>query len=272
MREFCKWLFASREEPFDISVFNIWHILYIIIIVGSTLALGYFLAKRGDNDRRERTLRLLSICLTIVYIADFFIQPLYTSDYSMIVDKLPFHICTLLCPVVAFVQFNSKFEKLREPVTLLAVVAPLMYLTYPGSAIGDISPFCYKVIQTFVYHGLLFSWGVTSLMTRKLVPDIKNWYKSLIGIFMIAAWAMLGNVTYGVAWGDAGGEPHYDWFFLTGSTFPFVPEWLMPFAVIAAVFGMVMIIYGIYYLVIHILNKRAASASVNTEEKETVNV
>lgn len=108
-------------------------------------------------------------------------------------------------------------------------------------------------------------------MTRRVIPSLKNCYKSLIAICIIAAWAMLGNITYGVAWGDAGGEPHYDWFFLTGSTFPFVPTWLMPFAVIAAVFGMVMIIYGIYYLVLHIADKRSKDELADTPEEKKEN-
>lgn len=139
MREFCKWLFATREEPFDISLFNIWHILYIVIIVGCTLALGYYVSRHGEQ-LRKRTLRALAYALVIIYLGDFFIQPLFSSDYSMNVDKLPFHICTVLCPIVAFVQFNGKFERFREPVALLSIVAPLMYITYPGTAIGSISP------------------------------------------------------------------------------------------------------------------------------------
>lgn len=63
----------------------------------------------------------------------------------------------------------------------------------------------------------------------------------MIAIICIALWASLGNAVY------SNPDHHYDWFFLTGSSFPFVPEPLMPLAVVVAILGMVFIIYGIYY-------------------------
>lgn len=261
MHRFLLWLFETRDEPFEISFLSLFHILFLVIIIGLTIALAYYLSKH--EDKKKPTLRLLTYSLTIIYIADFFIQPFLSSDFSMNIDKLPFHICTALCPIVAFTEFNEKFAKIKEPVAFLAIVAPLMYLVYPGSAIGDVSPFCYKIIQTFVYHGILFSWGLNTLTSGQFVPNIKNWYKSLIGICLIAAWATIGNLSYNTSY--LGNDPdahHYDWFFLTGTTFPFVPSYLMPLAVIAAVFGMVMIIYGLYYLYMHLYTKRALKNEV----------
>ncbi len=257
MRSFFIWLF-SDDKPFNIDVFNFWHILYAVVIIGSTIALGIFLSKKGP-ETVEKALRIIAFSIIFLYLSDFFIQPLMHGDASiageMNIDKLPFHICTLLAPVISFVQFNKRFEKffdiIREPVALLAIVAPLMYITYPNGAVGDISPICYKILQTFIYHGLVFSWGFNVLATRTVVPCIKNWWKSLACIVCVALWASLGNAVY------TNTDNHYDWFFLTGSSFPFVPPVLMPFAVVAAILGMVFIIYGIYYAVMAIKKKTA---------------
>lgn len=268
MREILKWLVQYREEPFDIEWLSIFHIVYLLLAVSIPLVIAWRLVK-GENKKTEKYLRALSITMLVLYIGDFFAHPLMRDDYGMNVDKLPFHICTLMCIVVAFTQFNAKFERFREPVAFLSVVAPLMYICYPGTAIGTESPFSYEILQTFAYHGTLYAWGVTNIATGRVKPNIRNWYKSLIGICMIAVWAGLGNMVYN------GDGQHYDWFFLTGSTFPFVPKFLMPFAVIAAVFGMVMIIYGIYYLVKHIIENRAAAKAAEeetVEEKENVTV
>ena len=266
MREVLKWLVQYREEPFDIEWMSIFHIVYLLLAVSIPLVISWRLVK-GGNKKTEKYLRILSIVTLLLYIGDFFAHPLMRADYGMNVDKLPFHICTLMCIVVAFVQFNTKFERFREPVAFLSVVAPLMYLCYPGTAIGTESPFSYEILQTFAYHGALYAWGVTNIATGRITPNIKHCYKALIGICMIAVWAGLGNIVYN------GDGQHYDWFFLTGSTFPFVPKVLMPFAVIAAVFGMVMIIYGIYYWVKHIIETKAAKAQEETaEEKESVTV
>ncbi len=267
MYKFCSWLFGDREEPFEIAFLSFFHILYLVIIIGLTIALAFYLSKHGE--KKKGTLRLIAYSLVVVYVADFFIQPFASSDFSMNIDKLPFHICTVLCPIAAFTEFNKRFEKIKEPVAILAVVAPLMYLVYPGSAIGEISPFCYRIIQTFVYHGLLFSWGLNTLASGQFVPNIRNWYKSLIGICLIAAWATLGNLMYNTSYLGEDGGAHYDWFFLTGTTFSFVPSYLMPFAVIAAIFGMVMIIYGLYYAYMHLYAKHIAKCALKEAEEKS---
>lgn len=273
MREFILWLFDDRATPCEIALFNFWHILYFVLIIGGIITAGVFL-NRASVENQTKVFSILSIALCALYIFDYFAIPLYNTHtcddgtvlYMLDVDKLPFHICTVLCPIVAFVQFNKKFDRFREPVAILAIVAPLMYLTYPGAAVGDLSAFCYKVLQTFIYHGTLLAWGYLNLATGTVKPRFKDCYKVLIGICLIAVWALIGNLTYGTAF-DHSGSPHYDWFFLTGSTFPFVPKPLMPFAVIVAVFGVALCVYGLYYLVLHIQAKRAKNT-----EKETATV
>lgn len=265
MHEFWLWLFNDQWEEggLEIAFLSFFHILYLAMIIGLSIALACYLNKH--EDKKKSTLRILAYSLVVLYLADFFIQPFFSSDFTMNIDKLPFHICTMMCPVVAFTQFNSKFDKIREPVAFLATAASLMYLVYPGSAIGELSPFCYKVLQTFVYHGVLFAWGVNTIASGQFVPTIKNWYKSLIGLCMVAAWATIGNLSYNTSYlGNDPNAHHYDWFFLTGTTFSFVPPYIMPFVVIAAVFSVVMCLYGIYYLYMHFNKNHAQKKS---EEK-----
>jgi len=129
-----------------------------------------------------------------------------------------------------------------------------MYIVYPGSALGTESPFCYEIIQTFVYHGLLLAYGVLLITTQTVIPNIKNSNKSLIGIGITMIWAALGNIVYSEeGWGKG-----YDWFFITGKTFPFIPQFLMPLVVVACTFGMVIVIYGLYYLVDYIIKRQKA--------------
>ena len=238
MREFLLNLFGTDEGSIEITLFSIWHILYFVLIVGGTIG-SCFLLRNKSDETKDKVRNMLADLVIGIYLGDFFIQPFMSSDYSMNVDKLPFHICTLMGIVVPFVQFNKKFEKIREPITCLSLVASLMYITYPGSALGGVAPFCYKVVQTFVFHGLLFSYGYLSVATNSVKLEFKNIWKELCVLVVIALWAGLGNTLY------SSSEHHYDWFFITGSTFPFVPKGLMPFTVIAAVFGMCAIIYGL---------------------------
>lgn len=242
MRDFLIRLFETKEEPFDITLYSVWHIAYALIIFVSIFTVAWLLRKKSGSAK-TKVLNFIAYVIAIVYIGDFFIQPLF-RDGAMNVDKLPFHICTLLCPVIAFTQFNKSFACIKEPVAFLSIISPLMYIVYPGSALGTESPFCYEIIQTFIYHGLLLAYGVLILTTRTIVPSIRNCYKSLIGLCFTAIWASIGNIVYSEeGWGKG-----YDWFFITGKTFPFVPSAIMPFVVILCTFGMVLIIYGIYYI------------------------
>ena len=277
MRDFLIKLFAKVEtEGFlEIDVFNFWHILYVALIVGAMIVGGIYMNK-ATEETKNKVFSILVTVLCALYAFDFFAIPLYLTEtleggeifYTLDVDKLPFHICTVLCPVVAFVQFNKKFARFREPVAILAIVAPLMYITYPNGAVGGISALCYKIIQTFLYHGVLLAWGYLNLATGTVKPAFKRCYKVLIGICLIALWATVGNLTYNESYIGEGSAKHYDWFFLTGTSFGMHPA-LMPFAVIAAVFGVALMVYGLYYLVLHIASKKS-SANVKEEETATV--
>ena len=257
------WLFKKREEPFEIAFLSFFHILFFVVIIGLTFALAYYLNKH--EEKRRPTLRRLAYALVVLYVADFFLQPFVTSDFTMNIDKLPFHVCTVLCPLVAFAEFNPKFKSFKEPITIMAIVGPLMYLVYPGNAIGEISPFCYKILQTFTYHGVLFCWGIITLLSGEFLPHIRNWYKTLILLGGMAVWATFGNLVYNSSYlGNDSDAEHFDWMFLTGSSFSFVPPVLMPILSITAIFGVAVAVYGLYHLYIHLLEKRR----VKDEEKE----
>ncbi|MBQ7363332.1 MAG: YwaF family protein [Clostridia bacterium] len=268
MKDFFLWLFKERTEPFDITFFSIWHILFMVLIFGGTIAAAILIRKKSD-EVKERICRGLIITAVSLYVLDMFVMPLYVDSYNAHVDKLPFHICTLMSIVAIFVQFNKKLSFLREPVAFLSIVAPMMYICYPGTAIGDVSPFCYRIIQTFLYHGILFAWGFMRIATKAVVPNIKNCYKSLIALLVVAVWAAFGNAVYE--------DYNSNWFFLEGGIIPLpeaVEPFLAPVIVIVGIFAMVMTIYGIYYATVAIMKKYSKTETVgeNTEEKTEITV
>ena len=265
MREFLLKIFSTTDGSAEIALFNFWHILYWLIIVGGSIGAA-FLLKGKTQQTKQKTLRVLAWLLPSLYIADFLIMPLARTDFTIDVDKLPFHICTLLSFFVPFAQFNKKFDKVKDAIACLAIVSSLMYLTYPGAAVGDLTPWCYRVLQTFLYHGVLFAWGFLSVATGEITLDFKTIWKPLVGIAMIIVWALYGSTVYSHA------DHHFDWFFVTGSTFPFVPTPLMPFAVFFAVGGMCAIIHAIDLGVKKRLAKKSATQTVETIENESVEV
>ncbi len=262
MREFLLKVFSTTDGNAEIALFNFWHIFYWLLIIGGSIGAA-FLLKGKTQKTKEKTLRVLAWVLPSLYIADFLIMPLARTDFTIDVDKLPFHICTLLAFFVPFAQFNKKFEKIKDAIACLAIVSSLMYLTYPGSAVGELTPWCYRVLQTFLYHGVLFAWGFLSVATGEITLDFKTIWKPLVGIAMIIVWALYGSTVYSHA------DHHFDWFFVTGSTFPFIPEPLMPFAVFFAVGGMCAIIHAIDLGVKKYLEKQANKTAETIEDNET---
>ncbi len=266
MRDWIISLFNPNVYGLEIGLFDLWHIGYLLMVVGVPIALTFLLKNKSQNIKRT-VINVYLIAATVSYALDFILvafgEIAYAKGSSIhaIVDKFPFHICTLTSILACFGQFNARFKWLKKSAIVLSVVAPLMYCCYPGTALGDISPLSYKVTQTFFYHGCLFAYGMLSITLGGTKLDIKKCWHEAIALVGIALWAGLGNYLF-----NQEGSHHYDWFFLTGSTFPFIPVWLMPFAVVAAIFCMVLIIYGIYYLVLKLAKKQAEKVTEQAPE------
>ncbi len=258
MREFFVKLFSYTGEEGNtiIELFSVWHFLYLFLIIGGTIATAVLIRKKSEKFKRT-FLTVIAIIIPILYLSDIFVQAL-CYDFFTLIDKLPFHICTILAIFIPFVHFNKKFEPIKEVIGCLAIVSCLMYMTYPGSALGE-APWSYGIMQTFAYHGLVFAWGFLSVSTGAIKLQFKNIWKVFVALAVMVAWAFLGNTLYSSA------EHHYDWFFVTGSTFPFIPQWLMPFAVVVAVFGVAACVYGIDLATRKIIAKCAAKKAVVAE-------
>lgn len=195
-------LFKSSHFNTGIKItpFSISHIVYLLLIAGGIVG-GYLLLRKKDESCKEKALKILAIAFTISYISDFFMHDFVYGGLNM--DKLPFHICTVLCPIAVFTQFNKKFAKFKEPVVILSILAPMMYLCYPAS-VGSGEPWCYQAVQTMFYHGVLMAWGILSVCFGAIKPIFKNIWKTTVLLVIITLWAKLGNSMY----------EDYNWFFL----------------------------------------------------------
>ena len=64
---------------------------------------------------------------------------------------------------------------------------------------------------------------------------------------MILVWADLGNTVYG---------REQNWFFIESSIFPFLPDKIMPLAVVLSVFGSCIVVHLVYHGVRALINKQ----------------
>ena len=244
MRELFLKLFEMSHFNTGISItaFSIPHFIYLILILGG-IALTWIKLRSKEESQKEKVLRFLVYALAFSYLSDFFVHPfVYTDLNGLNTDKLPFHLCTVLCPLACFAQFNRNGSKIKEPVVMLAVLGPLMYLCYPAS-IGTGEPWCYQAVQTMFYHGVLLAWGILNIGLGVVKPDIKNCWKSAALLVCITLWAKLGNVLL-----------EHNWFFLEEDAFyiglvanGIIPKWVLMIANPIVFFLAVLSEYGVCY-------------------------
>ena len=239
MRELFFKLFRMSHFDTGISVtaFSIPHIVYLVLIFGCIIA-GYFLLRRSSMDKKIKAMRALAYALVISYLSDFFVHDFVYGEMNM--DKLPFHICTVLCPLAAIAQFNRNGKKILEPVVILSVLAPMMYICYPAS-IGDGEPWCYQAVQTMFYHGVLMAWGILNIALGVCRPKLKNCWKVALLLVGITLWAKLGNVLL-----------EHNWFFLNEDAFyiglvemGIIPQWLLMIVNPVVFFLAALAVYGV---------------------------
>lgn len=239
MRELFFKLFESSHfnSGIQITPFSVAHIVYLVLIFGGIIG-GWFLLRGKSVVAKERALRFLAYALVISYLSDFFVHEFVYDGLNT--DKLPFHICTVLCPLVAIAQFNRNGRKIMEPVAILSILAPMMYLCFPAS-VGSGEPWCYQAVQTMFYHGVLMAWGILSVALGAVETRIGNAWKSGVLLVCITLWAKLGNLLM-----------EHNWFFLEEDAFyiglvesGIIPQWLLMIVNPAVFFLAVLATYGV---------------------------
>ena len=184
MRELFFKIFGEKTaNDFNkIGMFSWTHILYIVatLILIAVITILYY---KKVLKNKNRILDIISIAIAILYFGDFFAQPFYNGgkfeiNGEIILDKFPFHICTVLCPLILFSRFSKNGNKFKTPFALLSCTGPLMWLIYPGTALNtDQSAFSYVVFQLFAYHGLVFVYGCLYVILEEEKLNIKKCYK-----------------------------------------------------------------------------------------------
>ena len=243
MRDFCFKLFEMSHFDTGISVtaFSVPHIVYMVLIFGG-IFLAWWLLRNKTCQQKEKAMRVLAYALVISYLSDFFVHEFVYGGLNT--DKLPFHICTVLCPLTCFAQFNRNGQKIREPIAILACLAPLMYLCYPAS-IGDGEPWCYQAVQTMFFHGVLLAWGILTVALGQTEAKLNHCWKSGVLLVGITLWAKLGNILM-----------EHNWFFLEEDAFYIglvannvIPKWSLmvinPIVFFLAVLATYGVIYGV---------------------------
>jgi len=240
MTDFLKKLFSSETFGPKLYLFNIYHILLLLIVFGGSLLFAY-LTRKKSQETKKKIVDIATLIMIILYFLDFFIHPFMTGEDKLIVDKLPFHLCTGAGILIALSRlFPRQFAKFRTSFAVLGLIGGMMYLTVP-TALDDEFILCYRSLQTIIYHGLLFFIGVTAISYDDIKIEYKYIYREAIVLVIMDLISIFANRAYGGIRGD-----NYDWFFSTGSSFGVSP-YLMPFVMFAILFAQCNAIYLINF-------------------------
>lgn len=238
--------YIPRETP--VSIFGWQHWLFIIFIIAAVVILSIVFANKSEKTK-SHVLNITAILIISLYVFDFFVQPFW-HDGQMAINKLPFHICTLLGVLIPFVNFSNAFKFAKQAVVVWAILAPLMFVLLPLNYINrEFEPYSYPIIQTFTFHGLEIFWGVFMLVSKRAVLKWRYVWQPIVGLFPVALWATIGQELY---YPNTVGE---NFLFLRTDISAYAPQWLyIPALFIAAVI-VISLLYLSYWLIIKIDNR-----------------
>lgn len=235
----------QEKGVFVFDAFSLCHIIYMLAIFG-LIALTIVLFKNKSQNTKTKIVNFTVSLALGLYVLDFFLMPFSEGEIDVV--KLPFHVCTLMSVMCFLARHTKFFARFKTSFTMMGLIGALMYLTYP-SGVSSADGYSYRIVQTVLYHGLMIAQGILALAFGDVKLEWKTITKDLFCIACMAAWAVLGNVMYGVKTPD--GLDSYNWFFVVEDPFGLfdakLGQYVMPFGMIAAIFGMNALIYAIYF-------------------------
>ena len=281
MNELLEFLLSDKATgTFSFGAFTLCHIIYLVLIILAISLTVYFYRNKSQEAKHKLVERTIILAFGL-YMLDFFLMPL---SYGFIdIYKLPFHLCTSMSIMCMLSRYNKRFAKFNTAFTIMGLVGALMYLTYPSGVLnykGELfDGYCYRIIQTVIYHGLMIAYGVFSIAFKEIKLDLK--WKSLkfdlIGIASLAVIAFIANhvyttsneirvcdctpdcmeviVTQGV---------DYNWFFVKHDALYIIPNdidiYFTPFAMVAVIFGMCVLIRLIGMKSLQLVDKKSKAS------------
>jgi len=218
MRDIILKIFRTKYTNPIITLFNIYHIMYIIILIGLSIGL-YFIYRNKEEKIKKKFIDILANILIFLLLSDYLICCLYEN--GIMINRLPFHMCTLFGILIPLTRFDKHLIRFQNSIAICSILAGFFYFVYPGTAINK-NAFCYTAIQTIFYHSILMMYGIFTILFENKKLDFKKEIVNVIFVVLfVVLWASMGNYLY----------PGYDFFFLEGTTFkpyvPFIESWII---------------------------------------------
>ena len=239
-------LLSDKKGNIVFNVLGLYHLIYLSIFIILFISI-IFILKNKEERIKEKAVKLSINIAFSLYILDFFLMPF--SYQSIDIEKLPFHICTVSCILCFLSRHNSFFNKFKYEFAILGLIGNLIYLIYPaGVGWYQIHPLSYRVIQTLLYHFVMSSYGLFTLMYEKPKLEIKKSFRMLIIVVILVMWAIVGNTLYNGTYKEY--DHFFNWLFVVRDPFYILPieiaRFIMPIFMIVFLYSLSILVYFIY--------------------------
>ena len=99
--------FFSKDAlgQYKITLFSIYHILYVLIILGAC-ALAIYLTRNKDQTFKEKVLKVYARIALGLYILDFFIMPFSEGEIDITISHM--HPIKSIC---CFIMLSRNIQK-----------------------------------------------------------------------------------------------------------------------------------------------------------------
>lgn len=251
MYELIQNLLSDKETGnFTFAPFSLCHIIYLLII-SFIIFITIVLYRKRSKEEKIKLINFTLILAVIVYIADFFLMPFSEGEISL--DKLPFHICTLMSIMSLLSRKTKFFARFKTSFTLMGMIGATLYLVYPAG-VNEADGYSYRIIQTVLYHGLMIAYGVFSIAFSDLNLGRKTIKYDLVAITSLALLAFVANHLYSGVIEEVCGckegclevikvyDFDFNWFFVKHDPLYIIPDeidvFFAPFLMIFVIFFM----------------------------------
>ena len=220
MYAFLSELLSDHAGTTVFTCFGFWHFCWLIGTVLGTAGVVLYLRKKDGATQQRFILAAIHFAVAL-YAADFFLMPFAYGE--IVVEKLPFHVCTAMCVMCLFSRHMGFLKKYIPQFALLSLVSNFVYLVYPAGLMWHQShPVSYRVIQTLLFHSSMTLYGLLTLTYEPASLNRVQVRRNFVTIVGMTLWAMLGNALYADRY-------TFNWFFVVRDPFYWFPEALGPY-------------------------------------------
>lgn len=178
------------------KIFSLVHNVCFAVILLCVIFAAFYLDKK-PRQAKQKVIHILANVPLALYLLDLAITLLFSSADDMSLHKMPFNFCVLLSMFIPLVQFNPHFKYIKKVVINIATVSAFLWLLFPITLVGIEKPVSYGVIEAFVYHGVIFAWGLLCLALGEVGISIRKIWKDFLGIAAVILWLNIGGLIFG---------------------------------------------------------------------------